>query len=153
MILVLRFVLIGIFIISTAITSYAKHVQGIPDIANVEKVMKNIMNEIEKGEIGNLYNIVDKHWHLPSKKTQDMMKTSIDQRAKLDSGPIMGVEMINKKVRGESLIYFTFLEKYEHAPIYWLVAFYKPKDHWLIINISWAADVRQLLSIEGNVFD
>ena len=153
MIWVLRLVLLGMLALYSAMPVYAKHVQGIPDMDHVEMVMKNIMSEIAKGDMGNLFEIVDQHWHLPSHKTRDMMKRSIEQRKQLDSGPILGVEMINKKVRGESLVYFTFLEKYEHAPIYWLVAFYKPKDHWLIINISWAADIRQLLNIEGNVFD
>jgi hypothetical protein len=65
---------------------------------------------------------------------------------KLDSlqgvlGNYTGYEQITEKKAANGLVLFSYLVKHEKHPLRFTFIFYKPKDHWLIYQFDFDADL------------
>ena len=81
---ILRYALLGVFLWTFTLPAYAKHINGIKGVNNVEIIVNDLMNALEKDDMRSFFTIMDKYWKIPSKNIQDLMKDTIKQRKNLN---------------------------------------------------------------------
>ena len=66
-------------------------------------------------------------------KQLEVLKTQIRAGIKL-YGKYIGIELIEEKTIGKSVVSLTYLMKFEQNPLVWNFVFYRPLDQW---QVSW----------------
>jgi hypothetical protein len=78
-------------------------------------------------------------------------------KGKLDSvnllwGKITGTTMIVEKDISKDLVLFSYLVKYENAPLRFTFIFYRPQDHWMLLKFNYDDSMINELEDSAKIF-
>lgn len=84
---------------------------------------------------------------LPLPEIDTLERQTVTQRSVVAPrfGKSVGTEFVRKEAGGNSLIRFTYIEKFERHALRWMFTFYKPANQWRFNGLSWDDRIQELL--------
>lgn len=114
-----------------------------------QQFTEEFFKEVKSGNINNAYDDLFKGSGIPQVKPQavDVLKS---QTTSLLSffGAILDYEKIREENIGSSLVRFVYILKHEKAPTIWQFYFYRPKDNWFLVNVTFNDQFKNLQYIQ-----
>lgn len=122
------------------------HAEEIKDLAGVRKVADAAMGLLGKGDVRGALIALKPYTALPVAELDVAISRSQDQRALVASrfGRTLGVEFLDQKAVGDSLVRLRYIEKFEKHIFRWQLYFYRPVETWLF-DTFWFDDKIQAL--------
>lgn len=116
------------------------------DTQAARELAERAMKRVEEGDVAGAFEILKPHWALPEHEISQLVIQSIQQRSMIQSryGDSLGYEYLSWTAVGDSLVQFTYLEKFSNHPLVWQFSFYKPKEGWLVNSVAWSDQVQGL---------
>jgi hypothetical protein len=59
-------------------------------------------------------------------------------------GAAVGYEFVKEEAMHDSVVMYTYIQKFERHIIRWMFIFYKPKDKWLLNAFTWDDKIHEL---------
>ena len=66
-------------------------------------------------------------------------------------GQYLGKELMGQKTAGTSLVFYSYLVKFENQPLRFTFMFYKPKAEWVLYHFKYDADLDAELEQAGKI--
>jgi len=138
--LLLVAVLVSVAAVSSADT------KPLPDTQAARELSENAMKRVADGDVAGAFDVLKPYWSLPEHEVSQLVVQSIQQRSALQSryGEPVGYEYIAWDAVGDSLVRFTYIEKFSNHPLVWQFYFYKPRDAWQVNSVSWSDQIKLL---------
>lgn len=129
-------VILSILALLLAPASFA---QALNSADQAGTLCRDAVARIAEGNAAQGYDLLKPHWFMPENelanlatRTQSQMKLAVEQ-----FGPVMGVEAIDRKEVGNSLLGYRYLLKMEKHAFRFACVFYKPQSTWRIDSFWW----------------
>lgn len=98
---------------------------------------ETFLTSIAKGDIPTAYDKLFEGSPLPAEKPQAVTLAKSQTAVALPLyGKILGFELVKEERYGSSIARFVYVLKSEKLPIEWEFYFYRPKDSWFLVNVS-----------------
>lgn len=135
--------LVVILILLLSQPLYAEDLKNLSEVKSLsKKMMEMFIREDFKGGL----DIAKKYWPL-SPVEIDNLANQIQLQwsvVKQRFGNTIGYEFIKEEKIGNSFVRFFYLQKFEKHAIYWIFTYYRPKNRWIINQISFKDDLDPL---------
>ncbi len=106
-----------------------------------ENILENFFKIYEKegprAAVDNIYSFGDESMQ----QSREYVRDTLANTAVPLGGKLLGSELILKKEISPSLLAYTYLVKFNYAPLRLTFIFYKPKDKWMVQHFSFDANV------------
>lgn len=105
----------------------------------VKAYCETVMNMLMKGKTKEAFDLLGAEWSFDEAEIGKARDQSEREQAVLKErfGQAVGIQLVKEEeVAGVGLRY-TYIIRYEKAPIRWQFIFYKPKDRWLLNGFKW----------------
>ncbi len=92
-----------------------------------------------QAEIKQFYEILMPHWRLPIEEIKNVVyqKNTLLKMHGERYGSFIGLDYLETDFSGSSLIQHIFAIKFDKKAVRYQCVFYKPKDYWIVNDISW----------------
>ena len=133
-------ILLLVFIL---LISHSVKAEGLKQLSDTkalsDKIMQNFVKEEFKNGIGN----AKKYWPLPEVELDSLTNTINNQWVIVRQryGRTTGSEFVKQEKIGKSFIRYFYLHKFDNHAIYWKFVYYKPKNEWIINEISFRDEI------------
>jgi hypothetical protein len=119
-----------LILLVSASTSYA-------DDNTPVQMAETFFQTVEKGQISLAYDQLFVNSSIPTSKPQavQLLKTQT-QTAMTLYGNILSVEKIHEEHFGQSIVRLVYVLKFNAVPTAWEFYFYKPKNTWFMVDIT-----------------
>jgi hypothetical protein len=97
------------------------------------------MRLLEQGDLPAMFASLKQKFDLPEAELSSLENMLDHQRRLMASkaGKSVGVEFVAADEIGDSLVRFTYLEKFEKSALVWRMILYRPTDNWRLHELSW----------------
>lgn len=105
----------------------------------VKAYCETVMNMLMKGKTKEAFDLLGTEWIYDVAEVQKAREQSEREQAVLKErfGQAVGIQLVKEEaVTGVGLRY-TYIIRYEKAPIRWQFNFYKPGNRWLLNGFKW----------------
>ena len=103
----------------------------------IDNFCKIYEKEGAKAAVDNIYTYGDSSMQ----SSKDYVRDTLANTAKPMGGTYLGSELITKVAAAPSLIAYTYLVKFNYAPLRVTLIFYKPKDKWMVQHFSFDTNI------------
>jgi hypothetical protein len=119
-----------LILLVSASTSYA-------DDNTPAQMAETFFQTVEKGQVSLAYDQLFVNSSIPASKPQavQLLKTQT-QTAMTLYGKILAVEKIREEHFGQSIVRLVYILKFNAVPTTWEFYFYKPKNTWFMVDIT-----------------
>ena len=147
----MRHVIANILLASVVCISFQANAQTLTTPADARKVADGFMSRIGSGNFEEAFKQVKPHMALPAAEFDAKAAEATSQFAGVPErfGAYKGFELVRQETAGQSLMRFTYVAKYEKAPMRWRFIFYKSDKGWVITDFHVDANRNALFSGEG----
>ena len=100
-------------------------------------MISEFFSSIIKGNVSVAYDKLFFGSSIPADKPQavNLLKQQTKNGLSL-YGKMLGYEYISKEKYGKSILRYVYILKLEKGPVVWVFYFYKPKDKWILANVT-----------------
>jgi len=116
------------------------------DASEVRKVADSAMQLVRSNDIPAALNSFKPFWSLPPAEIDVGVSKIVDQRKAIATryGKPVGVQFLDQKSVGDTVIRLQYLEKFENHFIRWQFYFYKPTSRWQFNSFNMDDQIRDL---------
>lgn len=102
--------------------------------------MDEVMKKVAAEDLTGFFGMIKPHVAIPDTEFQLAELNSKNQKIQYAAryGFTVGVEFIEQKKVGESLIKMTYIEKTQKQALPWIFYFYKPSGAWILTGFKWS---------------
>ena len=102
-----------------------------------KNIISDFFSSIIKGDVSVAYDKLFSGSSIPADKPQavNLLKQQTKNGLSL-YGKILGYEFISEEKFGKSILRYVYILKLEKGPVVWVFYFYKPKDKWILANVT-----------------
>lgn len=128
-------ILIGLVFILFINVSFAEPLKSFADTKILaDKMVSNFVKKEFKQGI----ELAKPHWPLPEVELNGLVNQIQTQWPIVDQrfGQAIGKEFVKEERIGASFVRYYYLHKFQNHSIYWNIAFYKPKDVWIVNGVQ-----------------
>jgi hypothetical protein len=147
----IKFFLFVLMMVSLSCNSQSKinNESSQPDTKEIERLV-NIF--FEKYKTGGTKEAVD-YIFSTTKSVSGLgnLENKLDS-TRQESGKFIGFEQITQKNAANSLVFLSYLVKHENQPIRFSFSFYKPYDHWILLNFNFDTELISELQYSGKIY-
>ncbi len=105
-------------------------------VALAEKVVQ----KTSTGDVRDGLELARPYLEIPSSQF-DVLLGQVEMQAPVQAtryGKSIGYELLRKDTVGDSLIRIVYIQKFERHAVAWIFYFYKPKNDWLLAELSYS---------------
>lgn len=115
--------------------SFAESLKSFDDTKNIANKM---VSHFVKKEFKQGIELAKPHWPLPEVELNGLVNQIQTQWPIVDQrfGQAIGEEFVREERIGSSFVRYYYLHKFQNHSIYWNIAFYKPKDTWVVNGVQ-----------------
>ena len=125
-----------IFILALSSSAFA---DSLKDVEATKNLCQKAAEAFSEGSPKKSMDLLKPFWPLPVEEVDNLAYQSETQLKMVASrfGKSLNAEFISTKTIGNSFAQHVFIGKFEKHAIRYMCTFYKPKDSWLVNNVSW----------------
>ena len=114
--------------------------------ADCKKMCEEVMGLVTEEKFGGVFDKVEPYWLFPEEELTNMRALTIKQMEKVKTrfGEVVGYVLVKEETIGDTVIRYSYIQKYERHMIRWAFVFYKPTDEWLLNAMTWDDAIGEL---------
>ena len=104
------------------------------------------MMKLIEDEVSGAFGLLKPYSSVPEAEFMNFQAQTMKliESIKPDFGKMLGYTLIREEVVGNTMLKFTYLQKFEKHAFRWMFYFYKPEDEWLFNEFSVDNKLREL---------
>ena len=113
---------------------------------DTKKICDRFMQKIVAGKIEAAFAIIEPYFPIPESELSMIIIQTVKQLGMSEQrfGNPIGYEFIKEDEVKETLIKYTYLEKFDKHAVRWIFVFYKPEEKWLVNHFVWDDNIQAL---------
>ena len=114
------------------------------------KLAEQALAHFAKEEFDQGYRSLLPYWPLPEAEIVTLIDQTQSQWeiVRTRFGKTLGTEIVRTERIGSSFLRLRFIQKFDRHALRWTFAFYKPKDSWVINEVSFDDEIDDLYLVE-----
>ncbi|MDD1782873.1 hypothetical protein LRP49_16995 [Enterovibrio sp. ZSDZ35] len=137
------------FLLMFSSMSFSADVKTLPSYKAAKALTDRIMEQVSKDKMEKGINLMRPY--IPISKAEfnaEVARVAVQQPAiNARFGKSIGFDFISQQVLGDSMIQYTYLQKFEKHVMVWRFIFYKPYDGWILNTFDFNDQVKQLFFV------
>ncbi|MBN4058254.1 hypothetical protein JYT55_00715 [Mariprofundus ferrooxydans] len=136
-------IIIGLVLL---LCSFSVNAASITDIKDTNRVCQKAAAIFGTGDAKVSFETLKPYWPLPKEEIDNLAYQTESQLKMVSSrfGKILGSDFVSTRRAGNSFVRHTYIIKFEKHAVRYMCTFYKPKNIWLVNEIVWDDQIRQL---------
>jgi hypothetical protein len=131
-----------------AICVQAKAVEfsQLKDSKSTKKFSQHLMELVSQDKLDDAFNNLKLHWPMAEGELDNLLLHTKKQRMMAVSrfGQPIGTEFVKTETVNNSLVRYTFLEKFQYHALRWQFAYYNNNEKWVVNAVYWDDDISKL---------
>ena len=117
------------------------------DVRQARQLVEGILNHVAEDRGDAAFDDLKRHSTIPDEELDAMATETAMFRFQLAErwGPHIGLEFVEARQVGDSLMRLNYIEKRRNLPIRWTFDFYRAERTWTIVALDWEGDGNRLL--------
>lgn len=113
-----------------------------------KELAEKALSRLVVGDIERAFAVVKPYWSLPEDELEALSVRAVQQRAHMTGrlGKSLGFVLVRRETLTDVFLRLTYVEKREHAGLFWLFTFYKARDAWRLQHLTWEENISKLPS-------
>ena len=109
------------------------------DSRATKRFSQQLMDQIGADQLDTAFGELKNHWPMAEGELDTLLEHTKKQRelANARFGSPLGSEFVKVESVGNSLIRYTFLERFKYHALRWQFAFYHSDDRWVVNSVYW----------------
>lgn len=108
------------------------------------KICDDFLQHINKSDVKAALKSIKPYISVPEKDFSEVIDEVVRQRTEMAKrfGKTLSIEFLQEESVKDTLLKYTYMEKYQIHVIRWSFIFYKPQEKWLLNSFYWDENIR-----------